>query len=317
MKTVRLNFKSSLHLGNREGVAESTDTFIRSDTLFSAFCHAFLLLYGEAETERLLAEFQEGRPPFLLSSTFPWVGETLYFPVPRNQFPTEKRIKKAQFVARPDFEKLLAGKILNDKMDLLPGGPDKTPWEISHTPRVSIDRLTNHTGEEFFHSAEAWYKKGSGLFFILDIKSEELEGRLKAAIKLLADEGLGGDRSVGKGGFELVPPVFEELKLREPKEADGLVTLSLFLPAEEECQPLEYSYYELVERKGYVFSPRQRSLRRRSVRMLAEGSVLPASREYRGRLADLTPAEMKGGHRVWRYGLPLTLRGRLEAHDEG
>ena len=60
MKLYKLKLKSSIHLGQREGVLEETDTIVHSDTFFSAFCINYSLLYGERELEGLINEFKNG-----------------------------------------------------------------------------------------------------------------------------------------------------------------------------------------------------------------------------------------------------------------
>lgn len=66
MNYYKLFFKSSIHLGERENFLESTDVIIHSDTLFSAFCNSYLLLYGEEKLNNLLSKFIEGSPPFIV-----------------------------------------------------------------------------------------------------------------------------------------------------------------------------------------------------------------------------------------------------------
>ena len=319
MNFVKLKPKSSLHLGIREGWTEGTETFIHSDTLFSAFCHSYLLLYGEKELKNLLDRFIKDSLPFLISSTFPFWDNEFYFPVPKNQIPEEKELKKVQFVVKEDFEKLLQGERLNQEMKTIPplNTEEKSmPWKIQNVPHVSLSRFSNQPGEGFFHSGEVWFNKEAGLFFLVSFVDKDFEKEFKATINLLADEGIGGDRSSGKGLFEI--PVFGETEIKFPKEANGFLTLSLYFPQKGEVSNLSKGFYELIERKGYIFSPSCQSLRRKSVRMFAEGSLFPKDK-IKGELVDVTPelSEKIGLlHKVYRYGLPFLIPCGLEIKDE-
>ncbi len=88
---IKLKPKGPYHIGEREGWLEGTKHHVPSDTLFSALGHCYLLLYGQKELDTLLTSFREKDPPFLISSAFPYFDQTLFFPVPKNQIPKERK----------------------------------------------------------------------------------------------------------------------------------------------------------------------------------------------------------------------------------
>ena len=100
-----------------------------------------------------------------------------------------------------------------------------------------------------------------------------------------------------------------------PAKPDGWISLSLYHPGRDELTGLGDGYYDLLTRSGYVFSPDNRSLRRKTVRMFDEGSVFPVP-ERRGELADVTPDGFKA-HKVWRFGLAFSLPCRLMPVERG
>jgi hypothetical protein len=61
------------------------------------------------------------------------------------------------------------------------------------------------------------------------------------------------------------------------------------------------------------------NLRRASVRMIAEGSVLcrPSQGEPFGDLADVTPDALGAGHRIYRYGLAFPVPVARDAMKGG
>lgn len=308
----KLKPKSSLHLGEREGFREGTEKFIHSDTLFSAFCHNYLLLYGKEELEKLLKNFYNNNPSFIISSAFPYWNDRLYFPIPENQLPKEKRLKKKDFIEKSGFEELLFGtsveKIVESKF--IPNENNKNPYTIIDTPRIALSRFTNQPGENYFHFGEIFYNDNAGLFFLYILYDIKFEKRFISTIRLMCDEGIGGDRSSGKGFFE--QPIFDEIKIKVP-DSSNAITLSLYLPLPGELTDLDKSYYKIITRKGYIYSLQTQSLRKRSVRMFAEGSVFSSKKV--GRLADVTPTIFKE-HKIYRYGLAFTLPCILEVKNE-
>jgi len=242
-----------------------------------------------------------------------------------------KAIKKIQYVNLPSLRFLLSGqrlsnlilKCLKDKAFktlpvILPGVPEKvaevegrkTPWIIDNVPRIALSRISHHPGESFFNFGEVYYEKQAGMFVLIKINCPDWEDKIKALFYLLSHEGVGGDRTCGKGILQ--KPEFTEIELPDIEQGDGIYCLSPYFPKENERTGLAQGYYELEERKGYIFSPWGRSLRRRSLRVFAEGSVFPRNGERVGNLVDVTPDSFKA-HRVYRYGLILSLRCYLEA----
>lgn len=310
--------KGPLHLGEREGWLEGTNTFIHSDTLFSAFLNAFLLLFGKKELENLIGKFKNYEPPFLISSAFPYWQESLFFPVPKNQISIEKKVKKIEFVEQKGFEELLQGKRLDNFLDKLKTIPQEEephyPWDIENVPRVGLSRFDNHPGERFFYFGEVNYKENAGFFFLIKYLNKEFKDKFEATIRLLADEGIGGDRSSGKGFFELL--TFKEIEIKVPENADGVITLSLYYPKDEsEIIGIKNGFYELLERKGYIYSPYCKTLRRKSIRMFVEGSIFPKPPERLGKLVSVKP-DIFTIHEVYRYGYIFDLPCKLEVKDE-
>ncbi len=186
----------------------------------------------------------------------------------------------------------------------------KQPWRVDNVPRIALSRLSNHPGENFFHFGRVYYDPEASLFCLLKINQAQWETKLKALFYLLADEGVGGDRTCGSGLFE--KPEFTEIDLPEIENANWLYCLSPYFPADNELLGLADGFYELEERRGYIFSPSTRSLRRRSIRIFAEGSVFPRNIERKGKLVDITPEVFKD-HKVYRYGLLFALPCQGEA----
>ena len=312
---VRLFFKSPLHLGEKEGMMEDSNFIIHSDTLFSGLCYAYRTLYGKDALETLLKQFKNS-PPFLLSSAFPFYKRHLLFPVPLNFRPTEedfKSYKKLQLIPKERWEEVCSGKPLKkdgyefvqDKKVLLPADEieglkekDYPIWEEREIQRVSMDSITSSSN--LFNFREVAFRKDSGLFYILDWRDTSFASRIKAAIRLLGEDGIGGDRGSGKGVFN---PEFGELKIMD-SEGEDYQLLSLFFPSEGETQDFN-GIYNFKVRGGFIYSFDNTVRRKKYIRMLTEGSIIKGRRPI-GSFVDITPVNFTE-HNVYRYGYAFSI----------
>jgi len=292
---------------------EDSNFIIHSDTLFSAICYAYRTLYGRSELEALLEEFKK-TPPFLLSSAFPFFKEHLLFTIPLNFKPPDedlKSYKKLQLVPRTLWEDICSGspikrdghEFVQDKKVMLPKGEveglkEYPIFKEEEIQRVSLDSITSSSN--IFNFREVAFKKGCGLFFLIDWKDTSIFGRIRASIILLGDEGIGGDRGSGKGVFT---PEFNGLEIRDTKGDDYLL-LSLFYPSQDEMGDFD-GIYNFKLRGGFAYSFDNTTRRKRYIRMLTEGSVIKG-RKPLGAFVDITPDGFTE-HKVYRYGYAFSI----------
>ncbi|MCW3134679.1 MAG: type III-A CRISPR-associated RAMP protein Csm4 [Methanophagales archaeon] len=350
MRVWKLEPRAHFHLGEKEAILEQTADYIHSDTLFSAICNAYRLLYGEEELKNMLELFSGWNPPFLISSAFAYVDKIFTLPLPlsidwdkyvdrevverlnadreekekKEKFDILKTLKKVKFVSEQIFRCVMKEErgiedYINDK-NIIQGilfdseevaalrkrfdvreNKDIKIWSKQEVPRVVIDRKTSSSN--IYHFGEVSFARNCGLYFLMDLRQKEYKRKVEAAIRVLGDGGIGGDRTYGKGLFKVE---FEKMELdMEPKS--HFVTLSLYYPREEEVSTVMEGYYELMKRGGWIYSVDAKGMRRRTVRMLAEGSVVKsADKDLYGALANVKP----GGidlHEVYRYGFAFAV----------
>jgi len=304
---VKLKPVSPFHIGEVGIGLEGSLSWVPSDLLFSALCNAYAALFGEEELSAILNDFLSS-PPFLISSAFPFFKDTLLFPRPLNPPPLEDRdkakdLKKRGFIPQKLFEEWIRGK--TPLSDSLGNGLELPRREL--LPSVVLDRTNLNSG--IYHRAALFFPKEGGLFFLLRLYEEVLEEKIRGALRLLGDMGIGGERSLGYGHFQILS--FEEASLFPlPADSSPILTLSLTLPSPQDEPLLSASYYQLVLRGGWtssLLSPRQ--ARRKRVRMLGEGSVFPKA--IKGQLLDLTPDGFP--HKVYRYALTFPVEVILNA----
>jgi len=90
------------HIRDRGVSLEETSMMAHSDTLFGAICWPWKLLHGEDDLIELLEQYKQAKPPFLISSTFPFIGKNWILPKPLDglgKAGLEKNVRKALFVS--------------------------------------------------------------------------------------------------------------------------------------------------------------------------------------------------------------------------
>ena len=312
--TYYLHFRSPFHLGRRGVGLEETEISIPADTLFSAICQTWGTFYGEESLTDFLAQYETGEP-FLLTSAFPFAGDTRFFPKPLvdldvNADDDRKKLKKVGYLSERRFRQVASDEpiafnsddLINDG-HLWIHGDDKCPrevWKTDKRPRVTLDRQSS--ASEIWHLKAVKFEENCGLWFDAKFETEKTQAQIEAILRVLGDTGIGGERSAGYGTFDL-RRITAEPQPESESEADRFVTLSPICPRDaDELDRLiqgDDISYTLEERSGWIGSSEGSGLRRQQVWMFAEGSVLNGNGEQVGRLVDLKPDTCP--HPVWRY----------------
>lgn len=287
--------------------------------------------------------------PFRLSSLFPRAGNLPLLPMPRVQVKLQasedrargKALKRIAYVSPGILQHLLNGDVVDRFLPtadrgtsdglMLQGGkvwitreehkllPDdcqkKTPldlfewaiWKNDTVPRVTIDRVSNSS--TIFQVGRTVFNEGCGLWLLADVN--QLGDWLEYLLDILGDQGIGGERSSGYGGFTVEP--FEAPALPAPDISDRAMTLSRYNPTGREIAAGvlgERASYELVDIGGWLASPGNPAQRRKRVRMIEAGSILEATQPIVGRVVDVRPEYEHSGapyHPVYRSGLALLI----------
>ncbi len=267
------------------------DPFPHSDTLFGALSWGIRHVFGEEALTDLLADFKNGRPPFKISSLFPYHEQTYYLPIPKTPTFIEenpenfeemwqvKEDKKLRWITAEGLDQFIQGK--KDLETVLKETDRKTFVTEFEQPGNAINRLSSATEGNLFFEPVHKHLKGTELYFLLKTGTEDVEGKIKGALRYLETRGIGGSTSTGKGSFELGKiGKFEEFE--EDEEADSFMTLSLYSPTGDEWSRYRNNenklHYELVKRKGVVeqsFTNLEAPWKR-TLFMFSEGSIFPA-----------------------------------------
>ena len=291
MKTLILYLKPTgpFHLQTGGGDHESIDMYPKADTLSAAISYWWFRQFEE------IPGFPES-PPFCFSSIFPAIKSdedyVRLFPKPPGisidpAKHNHKVFKKIRWIDEKLFEKWrseddLTGYIPKDADSdhLKRGGSvwvsdtnknlSDTPLVQSHTrTRVVLDRV--HNASTPFHFVNARFAPDVHLWHYVDVKPE-YESTLLTLIRLLGDEGIGADRTVGMGSFKL-ETIDESERKHQKSTGSRYINLGIFNPAPEEVDRIQWekSSYQLTQRGGWVTGT---SLRRRPVPCVDTNAIL-------------------------------------------
>lgn len=333
LELVKLNFTSPLHLSRGKSGLDSSFELIHSDTLKSAlYVCAMDLDMDIIKGDKSEAFFNS----FSISSAFPFVNNEYFFPKPEwmsakltNSLKTEfkKDFKKIRYFSQSFFEQILRGGLekldesnfKNTKYYTATNLSKGLPFTSETVQRVVISRNYEEDAGTFY-TERLYFQKGCGLFFLIHIHDEKYRSAIAAALRLLGDNGIGSDKTVGNGQFEASD--FQSFSLETEENANKQISLSLFCPKDKDVFTkdfLENSAYSLTKRGGYLANPedfKQSTLRKKSVFMFTEGSVFPrSSTELKGKVVNLKP-DKDVTHAVWRDGNDFFLPYNLTEDNE-
>ena len=126
LQPVMLHFPQGLHVGDRGITLEEAGVHIPSDTLFSAFVDVWSRSGGDPAA--WIGPFRDGKPPFLLTSAFPFAGQVRFYPVPvdlqlliapdRSEDAVDKPLKRIRFLSEGLLRRVQSGQGLPE---FLPG----------------------------------------------------------------------------------------------------------------------------------------------------------------------------------------------------
>lgn len=320
-------------------------TELRSDTLWGLLCTGIRNVYGKGALEEIIETFNTHKPAFLISSAFPFSQsekkKTLLFPKPflpmeayqplslNHDFSSvleknELRKKNAgkEFVSFEVFEHLINSNIsLEEALSKTEIFKPVSISTIHHSfNRRNSEALIGETAEQYFHKDEYFFqqdiendKTENGLFFLIKGDSEKVEG----ALRWLSHSGFGGDRSTGKGCFNVK---IESFSISEPTDFNAVTNLSLYFPSETEAELSSYKFhpffnYQVESRKGFTTSPYGKNCETKQTMMFKEGSVFPSipGKEFYGGNIIVKNREIEAGldHHIYRYGFGLMIKMKI------
>lgn len=326
-KVYKLHFKTPLHIGDeRDDYSISLKTY-QSDAMYAALTSC-LAKVGQAIPK-------DGDLGFSISSLFPFYQEdstekraVYFFPkLLKQKLPdlkdlsNTKKIKKVNWLELSAFEQIINGELqLNDEtINIIQGDflsakkIDKDFISSQVVPRVTVSRDFSEDAKPFYMD-RIYFKEKSGLFFIA-IGNTIL---LDKALEILKEEGIGTDRNIGNGFFDVTT---DEIELKMP-ESTYATNLSMFCPEnKEQLQEMlndEHIAYDFTKRGGWITTPPYNTIRKNTIHMFTPASVFKSADPLsniivKGKIVDLNPKSTFPGieHPIWRNGKSIFIPVKL------
>ncbi|MEN2984803.1 MAG: type III-A CRISPR-associated RAMP protein Csm4 [Dictyoglomaceae bacterium] len=299
-----------LHIGIRR--MDRTSTIIHSDTLFSALCNSLIKLFGE-ESFEIFEKY------LLISSMFIGLRGTkkdlLFLPVPeipislpKKEDLYNKKYKRIQWISWEVLNKFIKYfnkeenniilenvdefKFLNSKFLITKEEFEEIKEEIIFMdtvlePKVCIDRDTNEPNLYFQENLLIYSPKTSSnlvlnpFLYFLKIPNDKLETLFISTLNLFIEDGIGGERSTGKGSFDY----YEKNEIELSDNGNYEITLSLTIPKKEEISNL--IYYQIVKRDGFIYFEKPIGLKKKTHYKIKEGALVKSP--YIGENIDASP----------------------------
>ena len=320
VKILKLTNLTPLHIGTGTENYDFSGSTLHSDTLSSAMA-AIRAKKGKVN------DVEEFLQSFSISSAFPFKDDTLFLPLPKGRLSvtvrekkesdSRKQLKKLQYAQTQIWQRIVMGEVvevdekqirgaflMNEAVDV---DFHISRWQVVES--VSVSRTDGAQKSDPLFFEWTFFSKGCGLFVLVDAEDTVFE-EVKSLMTALGETGIGTDKSVGGGYFNVQEDV---LAIDTPNDANAIMLLSLFIPLKEEMDSIELdkSSYSLVRRGGFMAGSSVNSfnhLRKKSVYMFDVGSVFPKNGEFCGNIVDLKPEWNDAAmHSVFRSGRALTI----------
>lgn len=341
LKAIKLRFTTPVHLGRGREELDKTELVYHSDSLKSALYAIGLPMFEDWKNEHNFFS------AFRISSCFPFAKDEFFLPKPQLKREitfgdtlddkTAKKAKKIEYFEKSVFEEYINssnGKFEIDTAHITPDGSFvcrdestftktsdkgiKTKYSFYKTEvqqRVSVPNEWESEESKPFYIDRIYFEKDCGFYFLAEFDNDAIEKQVLQTLKLLGENGIGTDKTVGNGLFEFntVADVSDfnfDITIKKSQH----IALGLFLPTKEEHSSIcfDKSAWSLLKRGGFMAGSEIeefRHLRKKSIYMFGEGSVLDSSKTLIGKYENLAPAwNDEKMHPVWRDGQSLMLK---------
>ncbi len=318
-----------------EGSLDETGELLHSDTLFSALANIYALAFEKADT---FVQFVEtGKLKFssgLFGLELVKEQKKIFFvPKPELNYQTDdrKKIKRVKYVSLGALKIIssmmnpktlstdinieafydIGGNFLLDSKERAGNNLKSESFlHIQTSPKVCVRKEVKE--DNFYHESNLQFlpiqsDKGEilarGFFYVLfehSLSESELQ-EFQAAVRILADEGIGGSRSTGCGQLDKVS--FDEIDIA----ASGSLYLGLSLvsPKTDSEFKAAMQYNLVIRGGGSIGIYGDNKQHRKRARFIREGAIFNATVE--GKLVDISPDENLLPHKILRNGINFSI----------
>lgn len=311
---------SPLHIGTGRETTDTSAEMLHSDTLIAALAAMRVQTRGDEGIEKFIHSF-------CMSSAFPYWKNHLFLPKPQGRLPisikgreeseVRKKLKSIRFIEYHLWNKIMNGSNIEVEESqiyhhILTNNPTELPklYHSQVSERVAVARGDGECADPFYFEW-TFYHQDAGLYVLTDAQGELLQ-ELCDLLTILGEQGVGTDKSVGGGKFEVERGESIQLGV-SLQETSSQLLLSLYIPTEDELNHIQLSnsLYTLMLRGGFMAGSNHekfRHLHKKSIYMFGLGSILQTQKELKGKVVDLRPTWNEDSmHAVFRSGRPLAV----------
>lgn len=236
---------------------------LQSDTFFGAFCWSYLYRYGEGALQELIDHYKKGTPDIVFSNAFP----SGRLPMPlgidrlkgRQDKPPSKQERYQAYIENKKKEHLLNislddfNQIINGTAEIFSDDKDTelkvTLW------RNMVNRASDTVGDiegegSLFETEEIYSTQAYDIYIYSTLEKDVLDSTLREMFRF----GIGAQRSVGKGTFD----VSGELEIFDgfhiPEKPNAFVALSNFIPRKGDPTKGYYKAFVKYPKVSYISS---------------------------------------------------------------
>ncbi|NUM35206.1 MAG: type III-A CRISPR-associated RAMP protein Csm4 [Candidatus Brocadiae bacterium] len=288
----RMKPQGAFYVGNDLFSAQSFP-FSHSDTIFQALLSAWEMLWGKKEKDQLIECFHHPDTiPFIITSCFPAIGDVYFLPKPLAMKEKEAKKKNNAFswISGNIYKEWLKGNRLDFSLEycLSPGvyfHPSEKNTIESLCPSQKIwscdkGRMRNKTSifggvAKAYPAEQIYYSQNTDFYLVAEIQ-EAYSNKFQSILRLLAEEGIGGKRSIGCGSYlyQDTMPIPESLDFLEKPVSASWVLLSLYFPQPKNIEDglFHKAHWQIMERQGWSKNNRGNSIHNKAIHLIQEGS---------------------------------------------
>lgn len=237
---------------------------LQSDTFFGAFCWSYLYQYGEQALHELIDHYKNGNPDIIFSNAFP----SGRLPMPLGTDDSNKN-KDTLLTKQEKYQSYIHNKKKNslsiitlNEFNMVINGVEPAFSGEHGTHELKTMSWRNMVGRDsdtvesvegrgnLFESEETYSSESYDIYIYSKLTIDVMESSLREMFRT----GIGAQRSVGKGAFEIVEKIvkFEDFKI--PKQANAFVALSNFVPRKDDPTQGFYKTFVKYPKVSYISS---------------------------------------------------------------
>lgn len=302
---------------------------LQSDTIFGSFCWRMKEMLGEDKLLSFLEFYKNGNPVFSVSNGFlsdKDKDDNIFFPnpqIPYNYEPVSKKKtekiqsfleykekKRISYISLKHLNKLLSSQDIGVEVET-----EIPAFDEDLRTSVEIDRntMTAKKGNLFSYAPKYLNKHFLNIFIKIIDYSTYKDFDCEAILKETFHIGFGKKKSSGYGEMEVLD--FSDFNgFEEPKEGNGFIVLSNYLPSKNDgIIDMFYDFHVKYSKLGEEYSKNSNPFKRPII-FFKPGSVFmtPEVRDFYGRTTKEREITYYPG--IIQNGIAFTLRIKLKEH---